>query len=108
MKQANITPIKAIFDKPEADNLVVTIQSDNLTDLAQFNYTLRSGELSLICGQVNVTGEDYSGWDGNNDFPYNFVAENIGVEIIDIVEILPEVPEVLPEPVEEKEEIIEE
>lgn len=104
MKQANITPIKAIFDKPEVDNLVVAIQGDNLTDYAQFTYTLRSGELSVINGQVNCSGEDYQGWNGNNDFPYNFVANTIGVEIIDIVEEQPETPEVLPEP----EEIIEE
>ena len=86
MKYANITPITIIFNKPEADKLSVTIQGDNLSSQAQFNYTLLAGNESLLCGSVTIEGEEYLTWDGNNDFPFEYVAGQIGVEIIDIVE----------------------
>ncbi len=92
MKYANITPIKAIFNKPEANRLSVEIQNDNLTASAQFSYKLLLEKIFVMNGIVNCTEEDYLSWNGNNDFPFNFVAEQLGLTIIDIVEDVPEEP----------------
>jgi hypothetical protein len=107
MKYANITPKTIIFNKPEADRLLVVIQSDDLTSTSIFRYTLQSGGNVLMVNSISCTGEAYTDWDGNNDFPFNFVADTIGVEIIDIVEEVPETP-IEETPEENLEEAIEE
>jgi hypothetical protein len=107
MKYANITPFKAQFDKPEVNKMIVSITGDNLTNQASFSYTLLADDISVINGYTYCGGEDYSDWNGNNDFPFNFVADTIGVEIIDIVEEVPETP-VEETPEENLEEVIEE
>jgi len=83
MKYANIQPIKVQFNKPEATRLSVAIAGDNLTSSAAFVYTLLSDTSSVLDGVINISGEAYTEWDGNNDFPFSFCAENLGVEIID-------------------------
>jgi hypothetical protein len=101
MKYANIKPITAIFNKPKANVLIVTSQGDNLYSEAQFNYTLLSKDtegnmVSLIEDSLKITNGEYESWgkDGEaiNEFPYVFVAEQLGLEIIDMVIEEPIVP----------------
>lgn len=106
MKYANITPITIIYNKPEATKLYVSITSDNLTNQATFMATLYAGNgANLLNQQVDCGGEEYLGWNGDNDFPFSFCAENLGVEIIDFGDDTPvEVPveEVIETPLEEE------
>jgi len=83
MKQ--ITPVQDTNDKSLiATQLRVLGVSDDYETQATFNWYLftETGEL-VNNGTVVCTEEDYLLWDGNNEFPYTFVAGVKNLEIID-------------------------
>ena len=68
------------------------IINDNLATSCTFYWMLKEADTVVdeqtIAGQVladgNVTmsGEDYDNWDGNNDYAFEYIAEQINVTII--------------------------
>lgn len=82
-KVAITTPFKVSFDEAKlAHWLHVTIQDDNLMSSAKFHWVLFSEDMtSLKMGDVVCDGEDYTSWDGNNEFPFTYVSNEIEVSI---------------------------
>jgi hypothetical protein len=85
----------------EATDLFVTIINDNLIDTSVLYWQLvnitenvipsddeeaepqtTTTTTQLAQGNEVITGEDYANWDGNNLYPYEYVASNINVTLI--------------------------
>lgn len=77
------TPFKVAFDEPKlAHWLHVTIQEDDLMSYAKFHWVLFSEDMTpLKMGDVVCDKEDYASWDGNNEFPFTYVSNEIEVSI---------------------------
>lgn len=73
-----IDSFKAKFtDTLDVSRLYVIINSDVLNQ-CQFSYRLCDNlKNNATIGIIMCTGDDYGKWDGNNEFPFTFVAENI-------------------------------
>lgn len=66
-----------------AEVLKVVIIEDNLSSFARFGWWLFTAEMNFVdSGICLCDGEDYTSWDGNNQYPYIFVANQLGLEII--------------------------
>lgn len=68
----------------DATLLSVTLTGDNLKDSAFLSWQLihEDSNCSLSHGTVSISGDEYLKWDGSNDFAFQFVADQIGVEIV--------------------------
>lgn len=89
----DITPIKAKFNDVElSDALFVKIFNDNLYNSCVFQWKLGTLKPSLATGfsyslnikaESNVTcdGLNYTNWDGNNEFPFEYVANLLDLTI---------------------------
>ena len=65
-----------------AKYLNVSITSDNLQDKASFHWVLfADNAIPLQMGDVVCEGQDYSNWDGDNYYPFQFVADKLGLAI---------------------------
>jgi len=87
MNGKNIQPVKAKFSDPTNSNLlVVQIAFDNLIDHCSLYWEMATAdeENSYVNanGNVVIKGSDYTNWDGNNEFPYTFTADQLGLTII--------------------------
>jgi hypothetical protein len=68
-----------------ASVLDAIIINDNLSSSCTFYWMLKEdGEEGQVLADGNATmsGEDYDGWDGNNDYAFEYIAEQINVVII--------------------------
>jgi hypothetical protein len=36
---------------------------------------------NLASGRIHFAGEDYAKWEGDNDYPFKFVAEKINIQL---------------------------
>lgn len=69
-------------DTTKARYLGVQIMSDNLKSSSVFVYTLYAASgRNLDNGIVECKGADYTGWTGDNKFPFSFVATKLGIAI---------------------------
>ena len=75
-----------------ASVLDAIIINDNLSSSCTFYWMLKeedtvteeqttSGQ-TLSEGNVTMTDEDYQGWDGSNDYAFNYIASKINVTIV--------------------------
>lgn len=81
MKQ--IEPNKNTNEDIMATQLKVTIIEDDLEIQAFFNWYLFTDTGEVVNNGITMcNNEDYTNWDGNSDFPYNFVASLLGLTII--------------------------
>jgi len=75
-----------------ASVLDAIIINDNLSTSCTFYWMLKeedtvteeqttSGQ-TLSDGNVTMTGEEYEGWDGSNDYAFNYIASQINVTIV--------------------------
>lgn len=76
-------------ESQEATLLVAYIINDNLESSCTFYYQLcSSGEQpdtigqSLAEGNVSMSGEDYLAWDGDNNYAYTYIAEQLNLTLI--------------------------
>ena len=76
-------------ESQEANLLVAYIVNDNLESSCSFYYQLcSSGEQpdtigqSLADGNVSMSGEDYLAWDGDNNYAYTYIAQQLNLTII--------------------------
>lgn len=81
-----IEPIRVKYNDPVDSNyLGVGISQDNLMTKAVFSWSLlmftQNGWIATDSGSVDVDGQDYIDWNGNNKFPFQFVAEKIDVTL---------------------------
>ena len=73
----------------EANLLNAYIINDNLQSSCSFYYQLcSSGEQpdtigqSLAEGNVSMSGEDYLGWTGDNDYAFSYIAEQLNLTLL--------------------------
>ena len=78
------TPFRISWsDKRMAYWLHVAIEDDNLMSYCKYHWVLFSEDMtSLKMGDVICQGEDYTNWDGNNEFPFTYVANEIEIAVI--------------------------
>lgn len=76
-------------ESQEANLLNAYIINDNLQSSCSFYYQLcSSGEQpdtigqSLAEGNVSMSGEDYLGWTGDNDYAFSYIAEQLNLTLI--------------------------
>ena len=77
----------------EASLLQATIVNDNLESACTFYYQLMTGGdgtesmpitygQSVAEGNISLSGEDYLGWNGSNDYAYDYIAEKLNLTLI--------------------------
>lgn len=77
-----IVPIIWIPGEPKATQLQVWNINDNLQDSCSFGWQLLTEEgAPLDTGAIQCTGVDYLQWDGNRQFPYDYVANTLSVTL---------------------------
>ena len=80
-------------ESQEANLLNAYIINDNLQSSCSFYYSLNaSGEgteaIPLVIGQtladgnITMSGDDYLGWDGDNNYAFSYIAEKLNLTII--------------------------
>jgi len=83
----NISPV-SIWKNGQnktASILDAIIINDNLSSSCTFYWMLKEdGEEGQVLADGNTTmsGEDYDNWDGNNDYAFEYIAEQINVTIL--------------------------
>jgi len=75
-----------------ASVLDAIIINDNLSTSCTFYWMLKEADSVvdeqtiegqvLADGNATMSGEDYDNWDGNNDYAFEYIAEQINVTII--------------------------
>jgi hypothetical protein len=94
MKQIQPITIWKNGESQEANLLNAYIINDNLATSCSFYYSLNaSGEgteaLPLVIGQtladgnINMSGEQYLAWDGDNNFAFSYIAEKLNLTLIE-------------------------
>jgi hypothetical protein len=77
----------------EATLLNAMIVNDNLESACTFYYQLLTGGdgteampitygQSVAQGNISLSGEDYLGWNGSNDYAYDYIAEKLNLTLI--------------------------
>jgi hypothetical protein len=80
-------------ESQEANLLNAYIINDNLQTSCSFYYSLNaSGEgteaMPLVIGQtladgnIQMSGDDYLAWDGDNNFAFSYIAEKLNLTLI--------------------------
>jgi hypothetical protein len=93
MKKIQAVTIWKNGESQEANLLNAYIINDNLQSSCSFYYSLcASGEgteaMPLVVGQtlaegnINMSGEDYLAWDGDNNFAFTYIAEKLNLTLI--------------------------
>lgn len=82
----NIHPIKVRFnDSIESNTLGLTIVRDNLRDSALLLWNLmintNDGWVVSDHGHVELNNQEYIDWGGDNEYPFLFVANKLGLLI---------------------------
>lgn len=81
-----LVPIEEILETNEhipVTQLCIRILSDDLNTHAVFYWSLHTSTGTKINeGTIDCTGDDYATWDGNNNFPYEYVCSIKGLSLI--------------------------
>ena len=63
--------------------LQVKITFDDLSTYCILSYVLLNDSLeSISLGSAEISGNDYVNWDGNNDYPFTYVANQLNLTLI--------------------------
>ena len=63
--------------------LHVRIDNDNLSNTCTFGYSLlNNSNISISDGHIHMSEIEYANWDGNNDFPFTYVADKLNLTLI--------------------------
>jgi hypothetical protein len=88
MKQIEPIQIWKNGQQLTASVLDAIIINDNLSTSCTFYWMLKEADQEEQVGQVlaggnaTMAGEDYEGWDGNNDYAFAYIASQINVVIV--------------------------
>ena len=59
------------------------INYDNLKDQAIFYYSLNDADGNKVTdGNITMSGADYQGWGGSNDYAWDWSAKQLGLTIM--------------------------
>lgn len=79
----NIIPVSWIPGEPDATQLQVWNVNDNLESSCTFGWQLLTQQGAPIdTGAIECSGVEYLNWDGNRQFPYDYVANFLGLILI--------------------------
>jgi len=93
MKTKEIVPVTIWHDgkSRKASLLTVISERDNFEDSCTLYYELLEDVRNeqdefiysgnLASGRIDFAGEDYAKWEGDNDYPFKFVAEKINIQL---------------------------
>lgn len=64
--------------------MYVSIVEDNLHDSCKLYiaFFTEDEDSPRLQANMRISGDDYANWDGNNDYPYEFAAQKLGVNLI--------------------------
>ena len=70
-------------DDKQVTHLGVKIINDDLLTTCFLSWQLMDDNgLNLVNGNMEITGDDYKSWSGDNEYPFNYVANKLNVTII--------------------------
>lgn len=76
-------------ESQEANLLNAYIINDNLQSSCSFYYSLNAGGSEpdsigkiLADGNITMSGDDYLAWDGDNDYAFSYIAEQLNLTLI--------------------------
>ena len=61
---------------------VVIIQDDLSNSCSLFYKVSDQNNTPISTGNMVIGGQDYQDWNGNNNYPYQFVANTLGLTLI--------------------------
>ena len=93
MKQIQSLIIWNNGEQKTASILTAKIVEDNLKNACNFFYELSEGGqgteamplikgVTLVAGNVPMSGEDYLAWDGDNNYAFSYIAEQLNLTLI--------------------------
>lgn len=83
MKTINSVSVWKNGTSQTATKFSMVIISDNMTDVAEFQYNLlTSGNVPLVSGVLQISGVDYANWGGSNDAGYTWGATQLNLTIV--------------------------
>jgi hypothetical protein len=65
-----------------ASILDAQIISDNLQSDCTFYWMLKEDDNVLADGNVNLSGDDYKNWDGDKNYAFEYIAQQINVVLL--------------------------
>lgn len=78
-----ITPIQYTTDGPICTYIKVWSRNDDLTERCDFEWILFNSIGQVVTnGMIPCEEENYTTWTGDNNYPFTYVANIIGVELI--------------------------
>ena len=78
-----IQPIKWNPNEPDATQIQVWNTNDNLDSQCTFGWQLLTANGTPVdTGAIMCYGQDYLQWDGNRQWPYNFVCDSLGLTLV--------------------------
>ena len=82
MKQ--IQPMQLTSEPLIATQLLIQSVNDDLATSCRFEWKLFTEDGTYVNnGTIDCVGEDYTNWQGDNNYPYVFVANFLNLTIID-------------------------
>jgi hypothetical protein len=79
----NIQPVLWSPVLPEATQIQVWNNNDDLETQCNFGWQLLTATGQYVdTGAIACTGDQYQQWDGNRQWPYNFVCDFLGLTLI--------------------------
>jgi hypothetical protein len=81
-----INPITIWKDGVEkvANKLLLHIEYDNMEDRVRFFYRLcNQDEENISAGYLEMMDDEYTSWDGNNNFAYIWAVNKLNLSIIE-------------------------
>lgn len=70
--------------KKTANKFLLHIEHDNMENSAKFHYRLGNDEdESLSSGYLEMVGDEYTSWDGSNNFAYIWAVNKLNLSIIE-------------------------
>lgn len=80
-----INPVTVRYNGEEKSAIYILCNSinDNLSSQTEFGWTLFDTNMNaVLSGRVTMSGNDYSSWNGSNDYAYNWVASQPSVNVV--------------------------
>jgi hypothetical protein len=81
-----INPITIWKDGVEkvANEILLHIEYDNMEDRVRFFYRIgNADEQNISVGYLEMVGDEYTSWDGSNNFAYIWAVNKLNLSIIE-------------------------
>jgi hypothetical protein len=79
----NIIPVLWSPVHPEATQIQVWNTNDDLQTFCLFGWQLFTAQGAVVdTGSISCNGENYASWNGNRQWPYNYVCDTLGLTLI--------------------------